>query len=259
METSASHQIIYEHPVNERIRTFLRLELLFQQYEYFLPQQSVWASRATIKTFLDIVSIFGRTDLKSEILKELERHSLTLTRIRSNPGVDLQRLGSILDELDGITHRLHRQGGQIGLELRKNEFFKTIMNRTSIPGGDCAFDLPMFHFWLQLPHARRLQDLHRWMSGIEAARDAITLLLALIRGSSTASPETASNGFFQQSLESEVPTQMIRVAVDRNLPIFAEISGGKHRFTVRFLEPSEGERPSQTEQDVNFALTRCII
>ena len=71
--------IIYEQPLNERIRAFLRLEFLFAQSAQHLRDDSQWGSRCTLSSLLDILSIFGRTDLKTEVLKELERHSSTLT------------------------------------------------------------------------------------------------------------------------------------------------------------------------------------
>ena len=66
-------QIVFEHPLNERIRTFLRLEHLFEQTGHFLPLQDTWANRAAVDGLLNIIHIFARSDLKTEILKELEK------------------------------------------------------------------------------------------------------------------------------------------------------------------------------------------
>ena len=44
-----SKQLTFEHPLNERIRTFLRLEHLFKKVAHFLPQDDHWASRAAPK------------------------------------------------------------------------------------------------------------------------------------------------------------------------------------------------------------------
>ncbi len=76
-----SELIVYEHPLNERIRTFLRLEHLFSETAYFLPQPEEWGSRAAIGGLIKINSIFTRADIKTEILKELERHLGNLGRI----------------------------------------------------------------------------------------------------------------------------------------------------------------------------------
>jgi cell division protein ZapD len=98
-----NHTIIYEQPLNERIRTFLRLESLFAQAAHHLRGTSQWDSRSTLNSMLDILSIFGRTDLKTEVLKELDRHAATLARLQLNPDIDKSRLGQILKDLQKLS------------------------------------------------------------------------------------------------------------------------------------------------------------
>lgn len=254
-----SDQIIYEHPLNERIRTLLRLEQLFNEAAYFLPQPEEWGSRSAIDSLLKIISIFARSDIKSEILKELERHQNKLSSIRRQPGVDMQTLGKVLDDLEQAMQHVYRMDGQVGQQLRENEFLKSIMQRTSIPGGSCAFDLPQFHHWLQQPPSGRLQQMQEWYRELEPVRQAIALLLALTRNSTHPRRETAFQGFYQKSLDPQVPTQLIRIGIPSRLPLFAEISGGKHRFSVRFMEAHDTDRPSQSQRDIQFSLACCVI
>lgn len=259
MQPAVSDKIIYEHPLNERTRTFLRLEHLFKQVDFHTPQESTWDSRAAINSLIDMVAIFGRADIKSDLIKELKRHREKLAGIRNSPGVNQGRLDQILRELDAISGKLQGINGQLGQDLRDNEFLKVVTQRSSIPGGSCAFDLPLYHFWLQQPAGVRQQEIVSWRDTLEPVHTAITLLLSLIRGSTTPSRELAETGFFQQSLDAQTPAQLIRVGLPRESRLFAEISGGKHRFTIRFLEQSEEERPSQTRQDVTFFLNCCIL
>ena len=76
----ATGKVLYEQPLNERIRTFLRLEYLFNQAAYHLKRGSEWDSRAILQCILEILAIFENTNLKSEVFKELERHSINLKR-----------------------------------------------------------------------------------------------------------------------------------------------------------------------------------
>ncbi len=251
--------IVFEFPLSERIRVFMRLEQLFLQVDHFMEGNSVWDSRAVISTLLDILTIFSRNDLKSEILKELDRHSSVLTRISQNKGVDLKKLTAILDELETISKELYATSGKIGLSLMESELFKSISQRSSIPGGTCAFDLPEYHFWLEQKDSMRYQDLELWIQPFSTIRQAIDLILRFIRQSSTPSQETAQSGFFQQSLDRGLPYQLLRVSIHQAAPYFAEISGGKHRFTVRFMTVADRDRPAQTSDDIDFLLTRCLF
>ena len=255
-----STQITFEHPVNERTRLLLRLSHLFRQLDFFLPQESAWHSRAAMTALLDIASLLSRTDIKSEMIKELERHMGKLNRIQQTPGVDMQRLGQILDGLEKNLVQLHRSEGQLGLGLREHEFLKSIMQRSSIPGGNCAFDLPQYHFWLKQAPEVRIRQLQQWTTGLKTLEHAVSLLVNLIRNSTTPANETAPQGFFQRSLDPQSPVQLIRVTVEQDLGLFAEISGGKHRFTVRFLQfKNDGQRPGQASEDIPFLLTTCVF
>jgi cell division protein ZapD len=40
---------------------------------------------------------------------------------------------------------------------------------------------------------------------------------------------------------------------------YPEISGGKHRFSVRFLDCADWEHPSQVDREVEFQLSTCLI
>lgn len=252
--------IIFEQPLNERIRTLMRLEFLFAQAEHTRAGESVWDSRATLTSIIDILNVFGRSDLKGELLKELERLSANLARLERNPKINRTKLNTILEDLDTHIDRLHSISGQIGQELRGNEFLSSIRQRSSIAGGTCHFDLPAYHFWLTRPSEERVDDLTRWLQEFEPLRSAINFILRLIRESSSPTRETAEAGFFQTPLDSALPFQLIRVAVAESYGCYAEISGGKHRFTIRFLEPGSGEqRPGQSTQNIDFDLICCAI
>ena len=252
-------KIIYEQPLNERIRTFLRLEFLFDQTRVFLAGDSVWDSRAALAGILEILSIFSRADLKTEVMKELERQTVVLERLEENPGVDRSRLNDILNQMDTLIDHMHSLKGQVGQELRQNEFLSSIRQRITIPGGTCDFDLPAYHFWLQQPAAKRHLQLQHWFKSFEVVAQSISLILRLIRESAPSVKETAEAGFFQKSLDPNVPCHIVRVMVPIDCPYFAEISGGKHRFTVRFLEQRLEERPVQAAENIPFELACCII
>jgi len=256
---STSDQVIYEHPLNERVRTLLRLEHLFTRITFHLPQPSEWSSRAAINGLLDITNILNRADIKSEAIKELERHTASLDKIRSAPGVDSQQLDLILNDLDSSTSKLRQTSAQIGRGLRENEFLSSIMQRSTIPGGTCDFDLPQFHYWLQQPAEVRHSDLQDWYQELLPLQVAAQLLLSLTRNSAHASNAEATAGLYQHILESQAPAQLIRVGLPKESPLFPEISGGKHRFAIRFLEPNNSGRPNQTQLDVNFSLICCIF
>lgn len=255
-----SNTIIYEFPLNERIRVFIRLEQLFQQFSHFSLGSSDADKRAAIIVLLDIMMIFRRNDLKSEILKELERDTKALQKITTNQTIDTNRLSDILTQLADISKKLYATSGKIGLHIMENDLFQSVAQRSSIPGGTCSFDLPEYYYWLQQDEERRLHDLKTWFAPFAETKIAIELILNFIRSSSVPSQEVAQAGFFQIALDHTQPHQLLKVSVAKSIACFAEISGGKHRCTVRFMLPSTSEkRPSQSPDDIAFELTCCAF
>ena len=252
--------VVYEQPLSERIRAFLRLEHLFARTEYLMATPDRWSSRGATEALIDIISVLSRSDLKKELIKELERHAATLEGLSRNPAVVPTRLQDVLAELRGVLSSLRTGDPVPGPDLRDNELLGTVRQRSSIPAGTCDFDLPSFHFWLQQSAERRSRDLSAWLDGLGGLRAANSLCLRLIRESAVATRETAVAGFFQRSLETATPCQMIRVSVGADSECYPEISGGKHRFTVRFMRMQDpAARPVQTDRDVPFRLLCCML
>ncbi len=251
---------VYEQPLNERIRAFLRLEYLFARASNGVNGSSIWDSRATLDAIIDIMAVLGRADLKKELIKELERQSATLEALKRNPGVNMERLASILGVLKEILNALRSSDNSPESSLRQNEMLGYVRQRSSIPAGTCSFDIPAFQHWLEQPAEARIQELQSWLGVFDLIQEAIKLCLNLIRDSADSTVEMANKGFFQHSLEATSTCQMIRVVVPSNSPWFPEISGGRHRFTVRFLEQSATDsRPIQTNSNIEFELQCCMI
>jgi cell division protein ZapD len=252
--------ITYEFPLSERIRVFIRLERLFQQFSHFLSGQEEADKRAAISVLLDIALILRRNDLKSEILKELERHTKVLTRLANSDSVDADKLEDILSKLAFTSKNIYTAAGKVGSRIVENDLLQSIAQRSSIPGGTCCFDLPEYHYWLAQNEAYKQKDLEYWSNSYTDVRLAIELILHFIRSSSTPTQEVAIAGFYQIALDKNQPYQLLKVSVDRSVPCFAEISGGKHRCSIRFMSPGiEDKRATQSLDNIPFQLTCCLF
>ena len=252
--------IYYEQPLNERMRALLRLEFLFQQVEHALDGRSTWDTRGALQGLFNILAVTGRNELKKELIKELERHAAALGRLRQSPGVNPQALSEVLTEISEVICQIHRIN-TLGMDaLRQNEFLGVAQQRFQVPGGACRFDLPALHYWLQQAPEIRHQHLQEWLAPFAPMRTAVCLILRLVRDSATFEPEKAVNGFFQRALDANAQNQLIRVRLAAEETCFPEISGGRHRFTIRFLEqPDPNRRAIAISTDIEFALACCVI
>src|ERR1700692_2197243 len=154
--------IVYEQPLNERMRTFLRLEFLYMQAPYHSESPNPWSARAAVASLLEILAITARGDSRSEVLKELERHVNVLKEYQTKTGVDPGRLKSLMSYLVKLRSDLSTVGGNFMGPLRDSEFLGAIKHRTAIPGGTCDFDLPDYCFWLTRPGDVRTAEFKSW-------------------------------------------------------------------------------------------------
>ena len=256
--TERSGPIHYEQPVSERMRTFMRLEFLYQQMLYNSELETNWATRATVAGLLEIMAILSRGDVRSEVHKELDHQLDMLQRFQSQPGVDSGRLDSLVRNLIESRAEIDNIGTQFLQPLKDSDFLTAIKNRSAIPGGTCEFDLPEYSHWLRQPHKRRQEDLLAWIGAIRPICDAVSEALWLIRESAQPTDKVAINGMYQHSMQKDAQCRLLRVNLPDGSTLYPEISGSQHRFTIRFLEWSTVDsRAVQTGHDVPFTLSIC--
>lgn len=255
-----TEQIIFEQPLNERIRTFLRLEHLFSQFEQHLSHDSAWDTHSALKAIIDVLGMTGRGDIKRETIKELERQNTNLKTFIEIPDINHGRLIILIDQQKKCIQNLHAIQGNIGENLQQNELLNAIRQRMTVPGGLCDFDLPVYSHWLSQPYELRRKILEEWYLPFTALQEAIKLILQVIRESHDAVDEIAESGFYQQNIEGNQQCLLIRVSLNNDSNIFPEISAGKHRFSVRFLKShNPAHRSEQVNQDIHFKLACCVL
>lgn len=248
----------FEQPLTERMRTFLRIELLYQQARFHCEDPTELGARAAVSSLLEILTILSRGDVRADVVKELERQGEVLASFARQPGVDPARLQGFVDELHELHTGLSDCGPKFITPLKECDFLNNIKHRSSIPGGTCMFDLPDYAYWLRLPYQERLKQLQTWLEVIRPICDAVVQVLWLIREANEPEEQFAPQGMYQRNMERGAEPNLVRVMLPTGGGIYPEISAGKHRFTVRFVKwQGTDERPTQVERDVRFLLALC--
>lgn len=250
---------LYEFPLNERTRNFMRLENHFTQLKYFAQNNNLWDSQTCLFVLVDLLNIIERQDLRSEVIKELDRNIASLNSLAAAPGVDQQRLQLTLDQLHTQLHAIQNTRGKIGSELRNNDIINSVRQRLASASTLCSFEVPSFYYWLNQEPAQRHAELQTWLQHVRVLEDAVILNNNLLRQSNEFRPYQAQAGFFQQTMQAQNPCQMVRVSLPDSATYFPEASGSKHRISIRFLHhESLNQRPIQVDKDVEFALSCCV-
>ena len=249
--------ILYEYPFNERIRTYLRLEQLFRRLALLMARDHPVDHHHALATLFEIMDVGARADLKSDVMKDLEKQKSALSALRGNPAISEDLLQEVIDQLDTGYNALHAQTGKAGQSLTDNDWLMSIRSRIGIPGGTCEFDLPAYHAWQQLDPAQRQADLLRWVGPLGILADSIRLLLKLMRDAGSPQKVMASGGQLQQTLPQGRTFQLMRLRIDPALHLVPEISGNRLMVAVRLMKHTPGERLQASHDDTPFELTLC--
>ena len=258
LQAGAPPVIVYEYPLNERMRTLLRLEDLFERVRFFLARQDPLEHHAALLTLFEILEVAGRADLKSDLIQELERQKQVLMSFRNNPDIEEAVLNQVLGDIEQASQSLFAMTGKIGQYLRENEWLMSIKQRTGIPGGACEFDLPSYHFWRHRDSNARLADLQSWIGPLYPLRDGGAILLRLLREGGKPSKHVAHQGAFSQMLGGRV-AQLVRIRLPLNSHFIPEISANKYALNVRFTMFGAEPRPRLVDSDVEFELSFCNL
>ena len=249
--------ILYEYPLHERIRTYLRLEHLFLRLQQLVARSDALDHHFALVTLFEIMDVAGRADLKSDLLKDLDRQKHVLDAYRGNPAIAEAVLDKVVGEIDQTYTALNTQQGKAGQPLTENDWLMSIRSRISIPGGTCEFDLPAYYAWQHKTGLVRQTDLSQWISTLTPLADAVHLMLKLLRDSGSPQKVIANGGQFQQALPQGRTFLLLRVALDAAQGLIPEISGNRLMVSVRLMRPGDDQRPQLVADDVAFELALC--
>jgi cell division protein ZapD len=249
--------ILYEYPLNERVRTLLRLERLFARLSLLLEKPDAVDHHFALLTLFEIVDVSARADLKTDLLKDLEKQRAALNAFRGNPQISEATLDQIIGEVESAFAALNAQSGKAGQSIQDNEWLMAIRSRASIPGGTCEFDLPSYYAWQHTATAARAADLARWVAPLAPLYTSLSLLLRLIRDGGVMQKVLAQSGLFQQNLGNRT-YQILRLRVDPSLGFIPEMTGHRLMVSVRFMQPDADYRLKTASADVAFEMALCV-
>ena len=254
---------IFEQPLSERYRLFLRVEQLFERLDHHIAGDEPWDTHAALQAILELLQTISRGDSKRELIKELDRQRSSLSQFADQPAVDRARLNGVLHEQQELINELHATTGGLGQDLRNNEMLSQLQQRATAGGYPGVIELPGYQRWLQRPITERRKMMNEWLEPLAGARDAIARCLQLSRQAADWQSMVAESSYYEQTLEAGQPIQLLRVRLadngnDRHM--FPEISAGRQRFTIRFFtQPDPAKRATQVSGDTEFDLACCGI
>ncbi|TRX52702.1 cell division protein ZapD [Thalassomonas sp. M1454] len=245
--------ILYEHPLNERIRNYLKLEQLFVQARSCLAQEFSSSHTLFFNALFAILDTLDRADIRGDVIKDLEKLEQNLIVWSKSPQVNTKALDLNLEQSKSLTSSL-RSKKPLWSTLKEDKFLDSMRKRFTLQGAYCGFDLPALAFWLNQPPIFIQQDIDRWLSSLATVEQSLVLILKFIRQRAAFEDIEAGNSFYQDSGEG---LMLLRMELDAAADYFPSVSGNKYRYSIRFMRlcPEKGQQ--YISDTVNFKLAKC--
>lgn len=251
--------MLFEYPLHERTRLFLRLENTFSRMRYLASVSEKNSHHSAVMVLFELLEIIsGRSDLKSELLQEIEKQRTAINQYQNMSGVDNTALQTVLGDIDAVYQNLINWSQRPGQHLRENEWLNAIRSRSSIAGGMCEFDLPNYHAWLSLPASMRQLQLDGWVNSFLPMENCLNLSLKLLRGGSAPTEVVAVKGQLQHDVRAK-PYQLLRMWIDPAHGAVPEISASKFVVWVRMMQRSTEFKSNPLERDVPMQVALCAL
>jgi cell division protein ZapD len=245
--------ILYEHPLNERIRSYLKLEQLFKQIDSCAASEIFICHQVFFSSLFAIIDSLERSDIRGDLIKDLEKLQQNLVVWSQSPNIDNAVLESNLQETVSLVSQL-KSNCQTWCQLKENMLLASLKQRFAIQGGSSSFDLPQLQFWLHQPQEDLIKDMAQWGSFLSNIKNALALVMKFIRQRSEFESIQTDSGFYQDNGEGLI---LLRIQVDKNAQYFPTVSGNKFRYSIRFMLPCEQKGRRYSNQATTFQLARC--
>ena len=255
MNSLSDNQVsLYEEPVQEKIRKFIKIEFLLNKIYYFKGKENKSENYISLLALCELYEILSRSDIKSELIREIETQNTYLQKIKEIPQADSSKLNSVLEKQSQLLKLIYSIEINYLDHLERDILFKTILKNSFTQLQPASID-----FWLSRDILNRETQIDLWLEPLIFIKRSIDFILEVIRKSGRFEDRMAEKGFFTEKQDPKKNVLLIRVTLTSDLYYYPQISVGKQRLTIMFMTKDDKNNLVPYQEDLNFILTTCSL
>tara|TARA_Y100000996_G_scaffold303774_1_gene241057 strand:+ start:306 stop:1079 length:774 start_codon:yes stop_codon:yes gene_type:complete len=257
MSSLSDNQVtIYEEPVQEKVRKFLKIEYLFDRIFYFKNKEDRKDNYNALLALAQLYEILSRSDIKSELIREIETHNTYFIKIKkvAEAQADLSKLNSVLEKQDLLLKLIYNVESNYLDYLDDDVLCKTIIKNCFTTLQPASIE-----FWLTRDIVLRETQIDLWLEPLLFIKKSVDFILEIIRKSATFNDKLAEKGFFIEKLDPKKNILLVRVTLTSDLYYYPQISVGKQRLNIMFMSKDDKNNLVRYKEDVPFILTTCVL
>ena len=246
------HASIYEQPVDERIRKFLRFENIYMKINNHKDIDSKYDAYSVLLNISELFINLTRSEIKRDLISEIETHKVRYQEYIKFDRADKIKLNSIMEKQNAILRTLHDLEANYLNVLKRDELLQTIIKHINTSCAD-------LEYWLSRDHDFRKNQINLWLELIKPIENSIFFCLDLLRKSTETLEITAKDGMYLFKMDTEKKIRLLRVTMKTDNYFFPRISVGPQRATIAFMTIDDNNKIIRLNQDINFVLDICYI
>ena len=255
MNSLSDNQVsLYEEPVQEKIRKFIKIEFLLNKIYYFKGKDNKSENYISLLALCELYEILSRSDIKSELIREIETQNTYLQKIKEIPQADSSKLNSVLEKQSQLLKLIYSIEINYLDHLERDILFKTILKNCFTQLQPASID-----FWLSRDILNRETQIDLWLEPLIFIKRSIDFILEVIRKSGRFEDRVAEKGFFVEKLDPKKNILLVRVTLTSDLYYYPQISVGKQRLTIMFMTKDDKNNLIPYQEDLTFILTTCSL
>ena len=255
MNSLSDNQVsLYEEPVQEKIRKFIKIEFLLNKIYYFKGKDNKSENYISLLALCELYEILSRSDIKSELIREIETQNTYLQKIKEIPQADSSKLNSVLEKQSQLLKLIYSIEINYLDHLERDILFKTVLKNCFTQLQPASID-----FWLSRDILNRETQIDLWLEPLIFIKRSIDFILEVIRKSGRFEDRVAEKGFFMEKLDPKKNILLVRVTLTSDLYYYPQISVGKQRLTIMFMTKDDRNNLVPHQEDLTFILTTCSL
>lgn len=252
--------VFYEHPLNNKIRTWLRFSHLYARLMGVMTHSITDWDYFAFKALFELLEMTEMNDIRGDLLMELDRFHQFLQTLANNPDINKEEWQRLVEKTHRASMDLRASQARPAHVLCSNPWVANVRMRMNAAGGCNDFDVPSFHWWRHQEVSRQKNDMQQFSQLFAPYAQAVANLLDNIRNTAEEEQYTMINGAVTLSLTNTRPVVLIRLALPAESSYFPEISASRHIVNIRLLAFGEGNWETRKVSDNGqIAIYQCAM
>lgn len=219
-----------EFPINEKYRKYLKIEYLFNQYNFFIKQKhSYHISNILFQLLFKLNINAARADIKVELINDLQRIS-TKYKVHN-------------DEASKFKRSLEKINSFSPFVLNNNKMIQELRVRSETPQGINDIDFSKYKIWTELQNTKsRNLFFKNLFEDLSTINESLSFILKILRKHTIKENLTANNMVAQLKLNPMVKFDLLTINLKSNSIYEPSISANKYAININFVHPIDEKK-----------------